>query len=239
MKLCKGCKKEKEFICFSVDKSKEDMLNSICRECSSEKHKEWYKKNKTTVIEKSAVWAKENPEKVKEIKSRWAKRNPKSANKWKRDNPEKKRDTDKAWGAANPQKVKESANKYRRKKRKEDSVFRMRNYASTAVWVELKKNDGNKSGASVWDFLPYTPEELKTHIEGKFEWWMNWQNQGTYKKNKYKQDDVSTWTWQLDHIIPHSKFKYNTMDCQEFKDCWALTNLRPLRAIDNHKKSNK
>jgi hypothetical protein len=39
--------------------------------------------------------------------------------------------------------------------------------------------------------------------------------------------------FHFDHIIPHSTFHYETMDCQEFKDCWALSNLRPLSAKQN------
>lgn len=31
-------------------------------------------------------------------------------------------------------------------------------------------------------------------------------------------------------IIPHSEFKYISMECEEFKRCWALKNLRPLSA---------
>jgi len=48
---------------------------------------------------------------------------------------------------------------------------------------------------------------------------MNWGNHGSY--------------WHIDHIRPHSEFKYFSMEDEAFKECWALTNLRPLEAEQN------
>lgn len=39
--------------------------------------------------------------------------------------------------------------------------------------------------------------------------------------------------WQLGDIIPQSIFPYITMDCEEFRKCWDLSNLRPLSAKQN------
>src|SRR5258708_388513 len=69
--------------------------------------------------------------------------------------------------------------------------------------------------------------------------WMTWDNYGVLRRVKFNINDVSTWTWHLDHIVPHSLFKYSTMECQEFRDCWALGNLQPLAAHKNLKKSNR
>jgi hypothetical protein len=74
-------------------------------------------------------------------------------------------------------------------------------------------------------------QQLKQHIESLFESWMNWENHGSYNSN-YR-------TWQIDHINPHSSFHYENMDCEEFKKCWALSNLRPLESLANIKKGNK
>ena len=63
-------------------------------------------------------------------------------------------------------------------------------------------------------------------------------NQGPYKLNNWNDNDPTTWVWQLDHIIPHSRFPYATMDCQEPRDCWALENLRPLSAKQNVKEGD-
>lgn len=91
----------------------------------------------------------------------------------------------------------------------------------------------NKNGKSISEYLPYTIEELKTHLKNLFEPWMTWDNYGFYIKNDWDDNDQSTWKWQIDHIIPHKIFKYESMDCEEFRNCWALSNLRPLSAKQN------
>jgi hypothetical protein len=65
-----------------------------------------------------------------------------------------------------------------------------------------------------------TPDELKTYIENKFDNNMSWENQGM---------------WHIDHIIPLSSAK--TED-DLIKLC-HYTNLQPLWAKDNLRKSNK
>ena len=46
-------------------------------------------------------------------------------------------------------------------------------------------------------------------------------------------------TWHIDHIIAQSKFKYESLDDLKFKECWALSNLRPLEKIANMKKGDR
>ena len=76
-------------------------------------------------------------------------------------------------------------------------------------------------------------QELKEHLEAQFEPWMNWSNWGRYHKNKWNDNDPATWTWQLDHIIPQYKLPYISMGDDNFKKCWALSNLRPHSAKQN------
>ena len=64
---------------------------------------------------------------------------------------------------------------------------------------------------------------------------MNWNNHGNYNPETWNDQDQSTWTWQLDHIKPHSKFRYLSMEDEEFKKCWSLNNLRPYSAKQNNK----
>jgi hypothetical protein len=49
----------------------------------------------------------------------------------------------------------------------------------------------------------------------------------------WNDNDLTTWTWQIDHVIPHSKFNYISMEDREFQDCWVLNNLRPYSAKQN------
>ena len=39
--------------------------------------------------------------------------------------------------------------------------------------------------------------------------------------------------WHIDHIIPQSLLPYSSMEDDNFKKCWALSNLRPLSAKQN------
>lgn len=72
--------------------------------------------------------------------------------------------------------------------------------------------------------LAYSVDDLMRHLEMQFIDGMNWDNYGD---------------WHIDHIRPASWFKYQTTSDQEFKDCWALSNLQPLWAKDNIRKGNK
>lgn len=118
--------------------------------------------------------------------------------------------------------------------RKEDPHYALRKSISFSVWKWLKNNGTSKNGESCLKYLPYTMEELRAHLEALFEPWMTWQNYGVYNSDTWNDDDPLTWTWQLDHTKPQSDFYYITMDCQEFQDCWALSNLRPLNAKQNN-----
>lgn len=44
--------------------------------------------------------------------------------------------------------------------------------------------------------------------------------------------------WHIDHIVPLSAFDITTEDSDGFKRAWALSNLRPLWAAENLKKSS-
>jgi hypothetical protein len=82
-------------------------------------------------------------------------------------------------------------------------------------------------------FLPYSIEELKLHLESKFEPWMNWNNWGNYNPKTWGENDSNTWTWQLDHIKPMATHVYSCESDPGFKDAWRLENLRPLRSKEN------
>lgn len=118
-------------------------------------------------------------------------------------------------------------------RRKEDPVYRIRTDLSTIVVKQLKRNGGSKKGISVMKYLPYSIQELKDHLEAQFEPWMTWQNHGKYNIRSWKDADINTWTWQLDHIIPQASLPYSSMEDENFKKCWALSNLRPLSAKQN------
>lgn len=93
------------------------------------------------------------------------------------------------------------------------------------------KNRNLTKQAGVFRYLPYTIHDLMKHLESQFEPWMTWDNHGLYSKTKK--------TWQIDHIIADSNYTYSSPTDKGFLDSWALSNLRPLEAMENILKSNK
>ena len=73
------------------------------------------------------------------------------------------------------------------------------------------------------DILGYSKEELKNHLEKQFTKDMTWE--------AFRNGDI-----HIDHIKPQSLF--NLKDINDVKKCWSLSNLQPLWARDNIKKSN-
>jgi predicted transcriptional regulator len=115
----------------------------------------------------------------------------------------------------------------------------LRKAVSGAIHAYLKTEGLGGYNISAMAHLPYNVRDLKLHIENLFSHtdnlkdgkvWMTWDNWGVYDP---KTHDINP-TWQIDHIIPHSTFKYKSMEDQAFLDCWALSNLRPLDARINN-----
>lgn len=123
---------------------------------------------------------------------------------------------------------KEQSRKNCKKRLHSDSKYKLRIYTSNAIGRGLKRSNGSKLGKSIEQYLPYTIDELKTHIESLWEPWMSWENYGSPKKGERK--------WQIDHIIPQALLVYDSMEHPNFKKCWNLNNLRPLEAFENMKK---
>ena len=69
------------------------------------------------------------------------------------------------------------------------------------------------------NFLGYSIDDLKNHLQKQFDHKMTWDNYGIY--------------WHIDHIIPQSCLPYQSMSDDNFKKCWSLSNLRPLDAKTN------
>lgn len=108
-------------------------------------------------------------------------------------------------------------------RRQSDPRFRLRNVVSVVIGASLKKRGGRKSAS--WEALVgYSASELRRHIERQFTRGMSWENYGE---------------WHIDHIVPVAAFKWQSSDDPEFRACWALSNLRPLWAIENKRKSSK
>jgi hypothetical protein len=80
-----------------------------------------------------------------------------------------------------------------------------------------------KAGSAVRD-LGCTIEQFRRYIESLWLPGMTWE---TYGRNG----------WHFDHIVPLSSF--DLTDPEQFKKACHYTNLQPLWAADNIRKSNK
>jgi hypothetical protein len=58
---------------------------------------------------------------------------------------------------------------------------------------------------------------------------MTWENYG-------RQDGTG---WQIDHIVPKSWFKIKEAGDDEFRKCWALSNIQPMWHPENARKGNR
>jgi hypothetical protein len=133
----------------------------------------------------------------------------------------------------NKKKNSKRVNEWSKKKRKNEPGFAIRQNVSRAINATLQLTSNTKNGQSFLQFVPWTLGELKQYLEQQFEPWMTWENRGNYVKSRWNDHDPSTWTWNIDHIIPQSDLLYTSMTDDNFKKCWALENLRPYSAKQN------
>jgi|WetSurMetagenome_2_1015567.scaffolds.fasta_scaffold133895_3 hypothetical protein len=115
-------------------------------------------------------------------------------------------------------------------KRSQNPMFRVSSNISRTISFMLTAGGSSKAGKSFRNYVAWDSAELKAHLEFQFEPWMNWDNYGKYNYTTWKDDDITTWTWQVDHIIPRSDLPYTSMEDENFKKCWSLDNLRPLNS---------
>ena len=97
--------------------------------------------------------------------------------------------------------------------------FKLRKRCRNRILMALK---GISKSASTIELIGCTIEELRKHIESKFEPWMTWENHGL---------------WDLDHIKACAKF--NLTDPVQQRICFHWSNLQPLEHIANIKKGAK
>lgn len=126
----------------------------------------------------------------------------------------------------NPQKRKEYRDNYKvrknqqkKERRQYDPVFLITEKVRTRLWKYLKINNITKKNKT-FDIVGCSPIFLKEHLEKQFVDGMSWDNKGL---------------WHIDHIIPLSSAKTE----EELYKLCHYTNLQPLWAEDNLKKSNK
>lgn len=115
--------------------------------------------------------------------------------------------------------VRKSEAKYRKSRRQKDVKFKLLCNIRNHVGQFLKKGFRNKTIT----YLGCTLDEFKSHLEKQFRPGMTWENYGVKG-------------WHIDHIFPLSKVDLNDSDA--VKKVLHYTNMQPLWAEENIKKSN-
>jgi hypothetical protein len=201
-------------------------MTRVCSACGLEKdenefRKEKYKKQCISCLsEKSKIYNKIHKNKIKEYSKSYQQ-------------GFKRKEYIKLYYQLHKKHLMEKQKKYENERYCKDPLYKLRKTISSSVRKSLKSNFCSKNRKSFFKNVLYTLTDLKQHLESQFESWMTWDNYGKYNSKTWNDNDHSTWTWQVDHIIPHSTFKYISVEDEEFKKCWALSNLRPLSAKQN------
>jgi hypothetical protein len=123
------------------------------------------------------------------------------------------------WRKQNIDKARQYNKKYKSKTkltRNEKIKHRLRTRINTALKGRLR------IGSPIEE-LGCSMEQFKKHIEDKFQLGMTWENYGRTG-------------WHIDHILPLAAFDLE--DPVQFKEACHYTNLQPLWAVDNIKKSD-
>jgi hypothetical protein len=180
---------------------------------------------------------------------------------WRAENPERYRQTRRAWEARNAVRMKRARREWQAKNRDRINALARARYAANPELGRLKlKQKRQRAGAKYrqqikrsrtkvrstpegriyhrigqsirsalrgakrrcrWELiLGYSREELCRHLESQFTSGMTWE--------KFLAGQID-----IDHIRPRMTFSYLSLRDAQFKECWALSNLRPMWAHEN------
>lgn len=200
------------------------MSKKICNVCKIKKDLEEFSRHrgkptyrcKKCLSEYNKKYYIKNQEKIKQTVNEFKKENPNYMIEWRKNNKDKVTKQKKSWLLNNREKI----NSNERKRRKTDPAYRikknLRRRVNSIITRGCKSdNTLNLLGCSLYEFLNYLEKQF---VEG-----MTW---GNYGKE-----------WHMDHIIPCSYF--DLTKSEEQRKCFHFSNIRPLWAADNLKKSNK
>ena len=219
-KVCSKCKEEKEVCEFSKDISRKDGCFPQCKNCI----KEWNLNNREKKNEYLKKWRQSNPEKTKEAEKKRREKNLEQISnyhkKYKEENKEHLVNSNKIYREKNLEKILKYNREYKKKRRNFDPFYSLTSNVRSRISTFLKLKNISKNNKT-FEIVGCDQKFLKEYIEKQFTEGMNWDLMGKHI--------------HIDHIIPLSSAKTEE---EVYKLC-HYTNLQPLWAEDNLKKSNK
>ena len=226
MKTCSKCKNEKQLDEFYLDRSAKDGRRYNCIECckagrNKEKDKEYRERNKDKV--------KPVPKDLKKLRNdRYYSQNKEKVKKMASDYYLNNRDRKFNYQKEYQTKNKDKRNAYLTERRNNDPLFRLITSIRNLIYNSFYYN-GYVKKSKTNEILGCTFEELKSHLENRFEDWMTWENKGAY-------NGEFDYGWDIDHIVPLSTAKSE----EDILRLSHFTNLQPLCSKVNRdiKKNN-
>lgn len=161
-----------------------------------------------------------SPEQNRQYSEQWRAENPDYMKEWRKDNLEHCQSYAEEYRKNNPE-VFERAR--RKQLKRTDPNYKIARNIRSRVHQALKRQR-KSTRESVLKHLGCTISELKQHLENQFQSGMTW-------------DNYSHTGWHVDHIKPLSLFDLG--DEEQLKEACHYSNLQPLWAEDNIRKSNK
>lgn len=206
---CYKCKKPKSLDLFTKNKTKLGGHDTTCKKCNRKASKR-YRKNNPEV---SRVVQRRSYDKNKEKRKAYNRR-------VYRENKEEKLAYNREYYRKNKPDILAQKREYSSRKSKDPLWIlsrRLRSRLNSAV------RGSYKNGSAVKD-LGCSIEFFKQYLESKFQPGMTWKN---YGRNG----------WHIDHIVPLKNFDLTKKS--NVKNACHYTNLQPMWAIDNLKKSSR
>ena len=123
---------------------------------------------------------------------------------------------------------KSCTNKLGARRRHVNISFRLRHHIVTRVLKQLEaigQQPPDGLLTNLEQYLGYRISELRTKLNTELQ-----------EKREISLRDAIGEGYHLDHIKPLSSFTITGLDCQVFRDCWAISNLEMIPAADNLKK---
>jgi hypothetical protein len=206
------------------------MITKVCNKCLIEKTSDDLVKRTNTLDGYSPLckicynkykndYYKKNSTKIKETQRKSKDKNPNYIVSYREKNREKLLNQMKDYYYNNSEKLKDDMKKYQRERNRTDSLFNLKSTLRTRIYKFLLVKNIKKN-SKTFEIIGCSPNELKEHLERQFTDNMGWDNRSL---------------WHIDHIIPLSSAK---SEDEIYKLC-HYSNLQPLWAQDNLKKSNK
>ena len=210
MKTCSGCKMPKAFGEFSKDGNRKDGLQSWCKECVKVSLKEYRSKNKEQIAMGMKNYRSKNKEEIAAYMKDYFLKNKKQILTGMED-----------YRFKHKEQISRQQKGYQKERMRTDIQFRLSCQLRSRLREAIKGNF--KSGSAVRD-LGCTIPELKFYLEGQFQDGMTW-------------DNHSLEGWHIDHKIPLDFFDLTNRE--QFLQAVHYTNLQPMWAKENIRKSNK